>query len=189
MPVKFIFGSIVVLMLGACQQVAWKPGAGAADLERDTASCRAQDAEQSAVQHCLKQRGWVLRQTTSSLAASADSEESTTEQVEPAAISSTPVPTSTQAPASASVPIAEPIASTAPPARNKPVPPKPKAADPLAPVFIQSWWKVGAQGADLTADQNACVETLGPAHQPDLQKRLYTRALIDCLKARGWSGY
>jgi hypothetical protein len=66
---------------------------------------------------------------------------------------------------------------------------KPKVIDPLTPKMIQSWWKVGAGAADLAADQAACVETLGPAHQPDLQKRLYTQGMIECLRARGWSGY
>jgi hypothetical protein len=177
--------SIVVLMLAACQQIAWKPGAGAADLERDTAGCRAQDAEQAAVQNCLKQRGWVLRQTTSS---ATDSDAANTEQEVAPASSVEPTVTSTPASTSGSAPTAAATASP-PPTRNKAVPAKPKAVDPLAPILIQAWLKAGAQGADLTADRDACVETLGPAHRPDLQKRLYTRALIDCLKARGWSGH
>lgn len=35
---------------------------------------------------------------------------------------------------------------------------------------------------------DVCVEQLGPEHKPDLEKRLYTRGLIDCLKGKGWFG-
>jgi len=210
------------LFLSGCQQMAWKPGAGPADLKNDTAICRGQVADEAAVPDCLKRRGWVIRQraapsdedvaeaaaetgeasaaapesTTPVMAAptSAASPPSTAVQstaVQSPAVQSTVVlPAAEAAPTPpATAPAAAPISTTAPAASNKSVPAKPAAVDPLAKKVRQSWWKVGAVASDLAADEADCVDKLGPAHEPDLKNRLYTRGMIDCLKAHGWSGY
>ncbi|HSB96654.1 MAG TPA: hypothetical protein VLC91_09405 [Spongiibacteraceae bacterium] len=111
-------------------------------------------------------------------------------------VQSTPVQSSTARPLAEAAPVspaaaaaAAPISTTVPAASNKSVPAKPAVVDPLAKKVRQAWWKTGAQASDLAADEADCVDKLGPAHQPDLQKRLYTRGMIDCLKAHGWSGY
>jgi hypothetical protein len=178
------------LLLGGCQQMAWKPGAGASDLKSDTAICRAQVADEEAVPECLQRRGWVLRQR---------SKESGQEKIDGAEAAlaadadAAPTPLTNTPSSSATLPAstgAAPISNTAPQPRNKPVPSKkPVAIDPLAKQMRQSWWKAGAQAGDLAADQADCLGKLGAAHQPDSQKRLYTRGMIDCLKAQGWSGY
>ena len=203
--VLFIFCAATIGLLGGCQQIAWKPGASAADLNRDTAACREQFAEELAVQNCLRQRGWVLRQPPAAKVADTETDaDDTTAAAESnsTAPGSTPVPTastttsaSTSAGASSATAASTPAASDqlastpVKPAAAKPVAAKAKVIDPMAKTLIQSWWKVGAQAADLTADQDACVDMLGAAHRPDLQNRLYTHAMIDCLHAHGWSGH
>jgi hypothetical protein len=200
------------LFVGGCQQMAWKPGAGPADLKNDTVICRGQVADEAAVPDCLKRRGWVIRQRPAASdeevadAAAESGESSSAESASVAPVVAAPVSTpSTQStavqstavrpmPAAAPTPSAAatataPISNTAPAARNKSVPAKPVAVDPLAKKVRQSWWKVGAVASDLAADEADCVDKLGPAHQPDLKNRLYTRGMIDCLKAHGWSGY
>lgn len=191
--VLFVFCTAAMLLLGGCQQIAWKPGASAADLERDTAACKAQFADEPAAQSCLKQRGWVLRQPASnneSPAADGDNSSAADNDAMPCCASQATAGAATAAPEKPAS--AQPIAADSMPAKPvsaKPAVAKDKKIDPLATTLIQAWWKTGAQAADLSADQEACVEKLGPAHRPDLQKRLYTRGLIDCLVARGWSGH
>lgn len=176
----------MTIFFGGCQQVAWKPGASSADLDSDTAACEADHAETAAVQDCLRKRGWVLRVPKPSIdpdepAADAEPPVATGAGTPPAAAPALPAAgaESTASPAS------EPRSSAAPAPRNKSVP---KPVDPLKRSQIQAWWKMGGQGDALTADTDGCVGQLGPEHKPDLEKRLYTRGLIDCLKGKGWFG-
>ncbi len=64
--------------------------------------------------------------------------------------------------------------------------PKRAPSDPLQKQSVQTWWKAGAQAADFNTDANTCAEQLGAQHTPDFVKHLYTRALVNCLHARGW---
>lgn len=174
-----------VAILGGCGQMAWKPGASAADLDRDTAACEAQYQDETAVHDCLRKRGWVLRLPK-------QAEETIEEEVVAPTAVAAPNPAQPAVPMPASGAVAapattagEPRSTTPAPVRNKVVP---KSVDPNKPVLIQAWWKMGAGADALDADLDACVATLGPTHAPDLQKRLYTRALVDCMKAKGWFG-
>jgi hypothetical protein len=183
----------LALLLAGCQQMAWKPGAGAADLQNDTAICRAQVADEDAVPECLKRRGWVLRRPAANDESEADSVAIVAVDTATTDVSPTNTPPVKPPSSAATLPASAgtaPISNTALAPRNKSVPTKkPAAVDPLAKQGRQSWWKVGAQASDLAVDQAGCLDKLGPAHQPDPQKRLYTRGMIDCLKAQGWSGY
>lgn len=146
---------VALAALSGCQQLAWKPGADAAALQRDTAACRADTATAAAVQQCLTRRGWSVRQT---------------------------------APDAAPLTGGAPLSTDTLISGHKTVPPAAGVVDPLALKTIQSWWKPGAQSADLAADQAVCADKLGAAHRPDLKNRLYTQAMIGCLIAQGWSG-
>lgn len=173
----------MTVLFSGCQQMAWKPGASSADLDRDTAACEAGQTDQPAVHDCLRKRGWVVR-----VPKRADEE-----PVDEAAVAvgagvqpaTAVAPAMPGAGAAVTVPV-EPAVGTVPPPRNKSVPQAP--ADPLRRINVQAWWKMGGQGDVLNADMDACVDQLGPEHRPDLQNRLYTRGLIDCLKGRGWFG-
>lgn len=180
----------VTIVFSGCQQMAWKPGASPADLDRDTAACESGNAEQQAVHDCLRKRGWVVRVPKRGEEEPVEEAEAavvTGAGVQPATAVAPAMPGAGAAAAAVSTP-AEPGMGTAPAPRNKSVPPTPKKVDPLHRSNIQAWWKMGAQGDALTADMDACVDQLGPEHRPDLQNRLYTRGLIDCLKGRGWFG-
>lgn len=178
---RFVVLAAAMAALAGCQQVAWKPGAGAADLDRDTAACEAQYSDETAVHDCLRKRGWVLRLPKQADAAIEE------EVVAPSVATA---PSASGAPAAGATAMATSTAdeprSTAPAApRIKAVP---KPVDPNKPVSIQAWWKMGGQADALNEDIDACVATLGPSHKPDLQQKLYTRALVDCLKGKGWYG-
>jgi hypothetical protein len=181
----------MTVLFSGCQQMAWKPGASSADLDRDTAACEADHAEQTAVQDCLRKRGWVIRIPKPT------EEELVDSPAEPDAVPA-PVAVGAGTPAAAvapampatgaaapAIPAAEPRSGTAVAPRNKSVP---KPVDPMRRSEIQAWWKMGGQADALTSDMDSCVGQLGPEHKPDLQKKLYTRGLIDCLKGKGWFG-
>jgi hypothetical protein len=177
----------MTMLFSGCQQMAWKPGASSSDLDRDTAACEAGGGEQAAVHDCLRKRGWVVR-----VPKPADEIVESTVEADTAPVAETgagPLPAGT-APAMPATGAAEPGSGTAAEPRNKSVPAvtAPKPVDPLRRSNIQAWWKMGGQGDALSADMNTCVETLGILHKPDLEKRLYTRGLIDCLKGKGWYG-
>lgn len=84
--------------------------------------------------------------------------------------------------------------TTTPPADQAPstkpastaVAPSKKPVDPTAKVTVSSWWKMGGTNADLDAAVKACVDELGPAHQPNIGPTEVTIALRDCLRAKKW---
>jgi hypothetical protein len=184
----------MTVLFSGCQQMAWKPGASSADLDRDTAACEAEHAEQQAVHDCLRKRGWVVRvpkRTEEEVIEAAEESDAAPAAV---AVGAGVIPATAVAPATPSAGAAtavtlpaEPGTGTAAVVRNKSVPPA-KVVDPLRRSNVQAWWKMGGQSDALTGDMDACVAQLGPEHKPDLEQRLYTRGLIDCLKGKGWFG-
>jgi hypothetical protein len=187
----------VTIVFSGCQQMAWKPGASPADLDRDTVACEAGNAEQQAVHDCLRKRGWVVRVPKRGEEGPVEDAEAAVAigaGVPPATAAAPAMPGIGAAAAAVSAPAEpgppEPGMGTAPAPRNKSVPQASsfKPADPLRLSNVQAWWKMGGQSDALNADMDACVGQLGPEHRPDLQNRLYTRGLIDCLKGKGWFG-
>ena len=67
--------------------------------------------------------------------------------------------------------------------KGNPMPP-----DPMTLFNVAAWGKMGAGAGDLNADTSRCVAELGPAHAPKPDSPTMTRALILCLKDKGWSG-
>lgn len=189
---RFVFLATAVAMLGGCQQIAWKPGASSADLDRDTAACEAQYQDETAVRDCLRKRGWSLRLPKQSAGESAEEVEEVEEEVVIPGAVAAPDPAQPAVPMPASGAVAAPPAAASEPTSGTPAPVRrkavPKPVDPNKPILVQAWWKMGSGADALDADLNTCVETLGPTHRPDLQQRLYTRALIDCMKGKGWFG-
>lgn len=60
------------------------------------------------------------------------------------------------------------------------------APDPLDLYKINSWWKIGAGMEANERDIKACAVSLGDGHQPDAKQQLYTRAMLMCMKEKGW---
>jgi hypothetical protein len=56
----------------------------------------------------------------------------------------------------------------------------------MAPVKVTTWIRFGGGGPG--DDIAACVTTLGPASQPDTVNKTVTRALLACMREKGWRG-
>lgn len=187
----FVFTPLI-LVLSACQQAAWKMGASADDLKRDEQICRNQSDDDAAIQQCLRSKGWTVTDysvpvddNAAASVASATDNAATADNI--TTNTTTPTPTKTSAPR------ALPSGTTAPPttinsgtAKTNIPDVKRAPADPLQRLSVQTWWKAGAQAADFNLDAKTCLDKLGELHAPDYNKRLYTRAMVDCLRERGW---
>jgi len=165
-----MLGSVATLTLSGCGEFAYKTGAGGDALDADRKACKMSAPGAVSYSQCMHDKGWSI--------SNLDGGDDATAATAPAAVAGT-APTAdtpaTPAPAAA--------ASMPPP----PAPPPPPAADPMAPVKITAWVKFGPGGPD--DDIAACVATLGPANQPDKANKTVTRALLNCMRAKGWRGY
>lgn len=154
-----------MLALGGCGEFAYKTGAGADALAADKAACQQSGSD---LQACMHGKGWTI--------ANLSGDDAAAPAVTP---SVTPPPASSPAPANAAM--ATPAASAAAPT----IPPPPPV-DPLAPVKMTAWVKFGGGGPQ--DDIDACVAKLGPANAPDKVNHTATRALLACMKEKGWRG-
>lgn len=164
------------LALVACGgEFAYKPGAGADALAQAKLECAKTGGPYEA---CMQGKGWTVHQLSAEnplavFVTTADTRASP----EPVFVAADK-PTNTPASASGAADAAAATGTTAP----KPPP------DPLTRFKVSSWWKMGGGAADLKTSMAACVDKLGPAHQPDMAKQLMTRSLILCLRDKGWYG-
>jgi len=181
MPLRRILALPLLFALSACQQAAWKAGASADDLRRDEASCRAQQSEAIATAQCLRDKGWKVADY----------------QPPPEARRSDNIERA-HSPAANGAPLTETVSAGAtPPSGAVTATPREKTAgsmnnpiDPLQKLSVQTWWKAGAQAGDFDRDSDGCLSQLGEQHRPDYPAHLYSRALVECLRERGWrAGY
>ena len=169
---------LTVLLLTACGgEFAYKPGAGADQLAEAKLACRKSEGYEA----CMSAKGWKVHKLDDDnpLAVFVPNTDSrASEQVFVAADK----PSNTPYVAAGAAPIASAPKSAAG------VPEKKSPPDPLTKFNVSSWWKQGAGAGDLSASTDACVAKLGPAHKPEVERKLYTRGLILCLKEQGWYG-
>ncbi|MCX4189467.1 hypothetical protein [Methylophaga sp. OBS3] len=62
-----------------------------------------------------------------------------------------------------------------------------KPVDPLEPLEVNSWWRLGAGPEQLMTDSENCVAELGEEHSPKANMSLVTRGLIACMQKEGWA--
>lgn len=150
-------------LLAACGEVAYKQGAGADQLAATKQKCTAQT--KTSYDDCMKAEGWVVykRDDENPLMVVTTVEDN-------------------RAPGSPYVAAAT-VAAPRKDEAGKAIPP-----NPMDKLNVSSWWKMGGGAEDLKAATNACLAKLGPAHTPEIEKKLYTRGLVLCLKDHGWSG-
>ncbi len=167
-------------LLGGCGEFAYKRGASASDLEAAKKVCQARSSDPAVIEKCLADQGWFVQSL---------------DRLEPVGvdpvIDASVIPADTRIENAASTP-PRPNVSANPaavaPAGTAPAALRKKAADPMDRFKISSWWKIGSNAAALQADTEACVSTLGEAHRPDAISQQATRALLVCMKGKGWSG-
>jgi hypothetical protein len=193
-PRSLFISMSLISMLCACQQAAWKAGASADDFRRDEQVCRAQAHEDSNVtRECLRGKGWTVADLRGAV------DEGAEVAGDNAAIATLPPNSSIALPLNSSVsqmPVLRDVQNAAADTHNVAGDTVPaniaktaavsNAPNPLQRHSVQAWWKAGAQAADFNNDVNACVEKLGEQHAPDYQRHLYTLALTNCLRERGW---
>lgn len=166
--------SLASLMLVACGgEFAYKRGAGADQLTQAKTECAKAGGPYEA---CMQSKGWTVHQMSDEnplavFVPAAAGDHNTQERVFVEANK----PTNT--------PISRGESGAQPKPNGKKTPP-----DPLDKFKVSSWWKMGGGAGDLKNSIAACVDKLGPAHQPDMEKQIMTRGLILCLKDKGWYG-
>ena len=158
---------LTILMLGGCGEFAYKTGAGADALAADKATCQQAGGDYRA---CMHDKGWTISNLSG--------DDVPTET----AAAPAPPPMAGSAPAAAT-PMAVTSAGSAPAA---PADMPPPAADPMAPVKMTTWVRFGGGGPQ--DDIAACVATLGPGNAPDTVNHTVTRALLACMRGKGWRG-
>ena len=170
------FMLIATLLLSACGELAYKPGASASDLEFTRKSCKAKDSSEAAVQKCMSDNGWIVQNLD-------NAEPITTMQSEPDPVIDATV-TENNRQFSKLTNSAKIITS------DKLQPSTEiKTTTGLMDTFkIGSWWKLGADAENLKNSIESCVTILGEAHQPDSQTKKVTRGLLLCMKDKGWHG-
>jgi hypothetical protein len=162
---------MTILMLGGCGEFAYKTGAGADALAADKAACQQAGGDYRA---CMHDKGWTIADLGGDV-------------VRPPVA---PPPPMTATPTAAAPDGSAPMAAapSAPGAVLSSAPAAPAAApaDPMAPVRMTAWVRFGGGGPQ--DDIAACVASLGPAHAPDTVNHTVTRALLACMKEKGWRG-
>jgi hypothetical protein len=159
--------SLTILGLSGCVEFAYKTGAGADALASDKAACEQAGGDYP---KCMHDKGWTI--------ANLSGDDPITAPAAGTATAMAPPP----APGMAAAPPAAAPGS----AGTAPAPASPPPADPMAPVKMTAWVKFGGGGPQ--DDIAACVATLGPTSAPDTINHTVTRALLSCMRAKGWRG-
>ena len=194
--VKFIVLLGASVALGGCGEVIFKRGAGPGDMAASQQSCHEKSGGSDAsFAACMKDAGFVYSKDTGDgalvgvlkpalpAAAPAVAASTTAEATNTASESTTTAPTAACC--------AHGTAKVVPSGRGGetigPGPtPKPAPVDPMAPVAVSSWWKLGGSAGALAAAEDVCIGKLGNAHRPDSNSTKVTAAMLGCLKEAGW---
>lgn len=207
-----VLAIVALVWLAGCATVSFKRGAGPGAAKADEDTCRATTTSPEDYADCLRNHGWMVN--TPGIAAEPASEPApATDGAAPAKSAApdagvtppTAVPAAKSAPHAATAPSATETVTPAParsgsagapaagsdtPPATKPTaaaaPPAAKPLDPMTKVTVSSWWKMGGTNAQLDAAVKACVDELGPAHQPNVGPTEVTIALRDCLREKKW---
>lgn len=155
------------LLLAGCGEFSYKRGASIADLDAARRQCAATDSD-AGLAACLERQGWIV----------GNFDRSSSDEDEPVLRAS--YREDPRGPAAA-----EPSA-TAPAAAVAGVLDAPPPKSPLDIYYVSSWWKAGGSPAALKSDTAQCVTTLGEIHRPDPGSGRTTRALLRCMRERGW---
>jgi hypothetical protein len=158
---------LTMLSLGGCGEFAYKTGAGADVLAADQQACK----QAATYRACMHDKGWTIADLGDDTPATAPV------AAGPASVQPSPGQPSTPGAVPSATPTGAPVPAETPPA---------PVVDPLAPVKTTAWIKFGAGSPH--DDIEACVATLGPGNAPDTVNKTVTRALLTCMRQKGWRG-
>lgn len=194
--VKYVVILGASLALGGCGEVMFKRGAGPGDMAGAQQACREKSGGADATfAACMKDAGFVYSKDTGDGVLSGVLKPALPAAAPAAAVVEAAEPTGTAAAGAETTPAAmccaHGTAKVVPSGRGGetigPGPtPKPAPVDPMAPVAVSSWWKLGGSAGALAAAEDVCVGKLGDAHRPDANSTKVTAAMLGCLKDAGW---
>ena len=168
---------LALLLTGGCTEMMFKRGAGPGAMATAQQDCRAA----SDYAACLEARGFTVKEGGEPLLAA----------LAPVPVATAASPATATATTTGAAIAAKPALASAPGLQSSAAAPAVVAAapaDPLQPVKVGSWWKLGGNAGALAAAQAACVKTLGNAHRPAPDSHLVTTGMLECLRAEGWRG-
>jgi hypothetical protein len=171
--------AVAVAALAGCANISFKRGASGDAMAADERACRNETSDEAGYVECMRKRGaYVAGRSATSPAATVQATQT------PTAVPAAPVAPDADAPnGKATVPPPPALPATV----TTPLPPaSPTPVDPLEQISVASWWKLGANPADLDKAIDACVIKLGPAYRPGPGATVVTVALRDCLRQDGW---
>ncbi|MDP2248705.1 MAG: hypothetical protein Q8J65_11275 [Nitrosomonadales bacterium] len=167
--------------LSACGEFSYKRGASATDLQQTKQACQTKFQEESAVEKCLAENGWIVRDFEKEdplMAVSfvdnnrmLDQGKSETEVTEKDSGSTSNSGSSESQ-------------GNLPQAKTNGQPAKPK--DPMDIFLVSSWWSIGKGPEALKVDTNECVAKLGEEHRPDSVSLKTTRGFLICMREKNW---
>lgn len=165
------------LLMNGCGEFAYKRGASVSDLENTKKVCLAKDSNQTAIEKCMEDNGWIVQSLGSK------------DPVEPEpALEAFINPDNRQAgtPLTANT---KGISTDKPSSGTEQLPQAvKKVADPMEIFKISSWWKLGGGAENLKIATSECVAKLGEIHRPNNQTNKVTRSLLLCMSEKGWRG-
>jgi len=167
---------LTALLLSACGELAYKRGATANDLEAMKKTCTSKDSSKEAVAKCMTDNGWTVQNLDEAepIASMQNEPDPVIEASENKDNRQTAKPTVVSKPNTANVEISSPE--------------KKKPADPMDTFKISSWWKLGGSPDNLKSSIQECVQSLGNAHEPNVESKKVTRGLLLCMQKKDWHG-
>lgn len=159
---------IMALLCTACGEFSYKRGANQSDQENARKSCQSNSQSSSQYTQCMSDNGWLVKNF---------------DEKDP--VADVEVTSDNRGDFSKSTAEKEATdGSTNHEAGNsEPTPPK----NPNDLFKVSSWWKIGGNEPELKKAMNACVASLGEAHQPNIQTQEVTRAFLICMRQSGWT--
>ncbi|PKO24651.1 MAG: hypothetical protein CVU35_08215 [Betaproteobacteria bacterium HGW-Betaproteobacteria-8] len=169
--------------LSACGEFSYKRGAGAAELQQTKQACQAKYQEESAMEKCLAENGWVVRDFEKEEPLMAVSFVDNNRMVDQGkSATEEPAHASTQGESGTNDAKANDAQDTKP--QNSQPNSKPK--DPLDIFLVNSWWSIGKGPDALKIDTEECVAKLGEEHRPDSVTLRTTRGFLICMRTKNW---
>lgn len=161
----------------SCGEFSYKRGASASDLENTKKTCVAENINQSGIDKCMADNGWVVQNLSGSDQAESD-------LFAEVAINPDNRKTGNQLNiATKNIDIKESSSD-----KDLSLPTVKRTTDPMETFKISSWWKIGNSTDSLKTAIGECVASLGKTHQPNYQTHQVTRGLLLCMKTKGWRG-
>jgi len=198
---KYLGVVLLGLLLSACGELSYKQGGSAQDLSRTKKLCQSEGLKTDAeISQCLDKNGWSVHQlddldlfAVASVTPNnhnADAKENKividgTEAIESEKAS--PMQTSAHQENLTQENMAQVNSESINRENNGAPASKPaKVTSPLDIYVVSSWWKMGSNPKSLEMDTNACVASLGEAHQPNPKTQQVTRGFVVCMFEKGW---